>query len=111
MTDFNNTTNVRAIDAKKLSDTAVIEATKIATKAFTDATQQAIVDAANAQAYSLTVSVPGGINLDTVTILFQSLGYTLEYLTNATFLKLDWLNPNVSNIILSTPNAVAHFAQ
>lgn len=96
--------DLKASDAKTLSDTAIINATKIATKAFTDATQQAIIDAANAQAFRITVTVPGGVNNASITLLFQSLGYTLEWLSNGTSLMLDWQNPNVPNVIFSTPS-------
>lgn len=96
--------NLLASDAKILSDNAVIAATQVATKTFTDATQQAVNAAALTGAYNVSVAVPGGIDLDTVTKLFQGLGYTLQYLTNQTQLTLDWQNPNVQNTIVSTAN-------
>lgn len=99
--------DLKATDAKILSDNAVLQATLIATKAFTDATQAAIILAAEAGAYNLNVAVPGGLNLQTIILLFQGLGYTMEWLTNNTSLTLDWQNPSVPTIIVSSPSTNA----
>lgn len=99
--------DLTAVNAKNLSDTAVLKATIVATQVFTDATQVAIQAAASAQAYSVNVAVPGGVNIDSITKFFQRLGYTIEWLTNNTSLTLDWQNPNVPNTVPSTPSTNA----
>jgi hypothetical protein len=97
--------NLLATDAKALSDAAVINATSVATQAFIAGLDTAIQTAANTGAYRVTVAVPGGLNLDTITAAFQAAGYTIQYLANNTSLTLDWQNPNNQNTIPSTANA------